>query len=95
MVPIINVKCDGDDLLPQAGIIRQFTQPRFRRRTTAATFRSIKFQQRRLAIGTLKDNGIRVGDAAKHEGKRTNEFHDFASMRHAGAGLFPGRFPEK
>jgi hypothetical protein len=39
------MKSHGNDLLPKASVGIQLTQPGFCRRTTAASFRGVKFKQ--------------------------------------------------
>src|SRR5688500_3835372 len=45
VVPIMEVKCDRHEILPEPRLVFQIAQPRLRRRTTAASLRSEKLEQ--------------------------------------------------
>src|SRR5438874_1495116 len=46
-IPVIDVKRDRDEILPEPVVALQCSQPRFRRWTAAASFRGEEFQQMR------------------------------------------------
>lgn len=56
VIPVIHMKRHGHKLAPEPGRIGQSAQPLFRRRTTAAPFRSVQLQQRGLWRGALELN---------------------------------------
>src|SRR5277367_31513 len=70
IVPVIHMKSNGHELAPKTVFSLQPAQPRLGGRATAATFGSVKFHQRHLALGTLKLNGRGVSrNTAKHSKK--------------------------
>ena len=95
IVPIVHVKSHRHKFAPQARRRFQPAQPRLGRRATAAPFRRVKFQQRRLSLGALKRHRRAVGpDAGKHR-KEANPFHRIEGERHYGAILFRKTFSQK
>ena len=54
VVPIINVKRDGNDLLPQVWVRFECAQPFFSRWTTATPLRSEQFDERALRLTALE-----------------------------------------
>src|SRR4029077_5297950 len=83
MVPVINVKGDGNDLLPQVLTRFECTHPFFGRRTTATPFRSEEFDERVLRLAALKCLRLRGKDIASGKpdydhGSRDNASPNFA-----------------